>query len=78
MEKKTLNYKPPLYKIFNTNVTINIPGLSLNFGTYPNAGLNGLSFGGNGAPLSLLGAYRTYAVEGNQIKKITFFIIFIQ
>jgi hypothetical protein len=71
MELKTTEYKPPTYRLYNTNVTINIPGLSLKLGSYPNAGLQGLSFGGIGLPLNLLGAARRYRI----INSITYKLI---
>ncbi len=56
MESKTNEYIPPTFEIHNTNVTINFSGLSLNLGSYPTAGLHGLSSGGLGAPINLLGS----------------------
>jgi hypothetical protein len=68
MELDNFKFQPPTYKFNNTNVTINIINLGLNSGSYPIAGLNGLSFNGLGAPLNLIGAYKTYGVEGKLIE----------
>ena len=62
-------YKPPIIKIYNTNVTINISGLNLNHGSYPNAGLRqrGLSFAGLGYPLNYLARSTSYTITSKLI-----------
>jgi len=59
MDFSNFKLEPPTYKINNIHVTINVINLGLNAGSYPIAGLEGLSFGGLGAPFDLLGTYGT-------------------